>query len=275
MIRRTLALFAFLCSSAALAQSLNLTVTTTSHGGQYSPRNIVAVWIVGPDGNFVKTIGRWAGIRASHLKAWQTPAPVGAGTTDVDAISGATRSNHNSPLNITWDLKNKAGTIVPDGNYTIRMELCDSNANAASQNAQGTFTFTKGPTDQTQNTSGAGFTVTIRYTAPVAPPMGGGTGATGGGTGTTGGGTAATGGGTAATGGGTAATGGGTAATGGGSAATGGGTAATGGGTAGTGGSTGTGGGAQIAQTGCTSTSAAPGFVVLTGLLILRRRRQA
>lgn len=156
-----------LVASPCLAQGLTVSFTTTPAGGNYNPKNIVAVWVQDANGAFVKTIGRWAGTRKSHLIAWNQSA----GSGDADAVSGATRSSHNGTLNITWDLKNKAGAVVPDGKYTIRMELCDANSNTASQNNQGTFSFTKSATPSTQNTSGGGFNaVAIGFT----PVTGGG-----------------------------------------------------------------------------------------------------
>jgi len=134
--------------------SLRVAVTTTPNGGPYAPRNIVAVWVEGNGGTFIKTIDRWAATRKQHLIAWNQAA----GTNDVDAVSGATRQNHNTPLSITWDLTDRTNAVVPDGTYTIRMELADSNASQATQNHQGTFTFTKGATADSQtNLSNGGF----------------------------------------------------------------------------------------------------------------------
>lgn len=150
----------------AWGESLQVTVTTTPGTGNYAPRNIVAVWVEDSAGTFVKTIGRWANTRKQHLVAWQAKA----GTADADAVSGATRQNHTAPLTITWDLKNKANAIVPDGTYTIRMESTDLNANQAAQNHQGTFTFVKGPTAQMQSAlANGGFnTVSIAYSPQAA-----------------------------------------------------------------------------------------------------------
>ncbi len=150
----------------AWGESLQVTVTTTPGTGNYAPRNIVAVWVEDSSGAFVKTIGRWANTRKQHLVAWQAKA----GAADADAVSGATRQNHTAPLTITWDLKNKANAIVPDGTYTIRMESTDLNANQAAQNHQGTFTFVKGPTAQMQSAlANGGFTaVSIAYSPQAA-----------------------------------------------------------------------------------------------------------
>lgn len=145
---------------AAPSGSLSVTFVTTENGGNYAPRNIVAAWIEGPGGTFVKTVGRWANTRKSHLVAWTTAA--GAG--DADAVSGATRANHAGNLTVVWDLKDRAGTVVPDGAYTIRLELADRNASTPAQNHQGTFTFTKGPAPSSQTTEGGGFlSVVIDY----------------------------------------------------------------------------------------------------------------
>ena len=125
---------------------LTVSFNSTQVGAVWAPTNVVAVWIQGPKvglnpGPFVKTIGRWADVRRDKLVAWRAVA----GLNDVDAITGATRQDHFTKLTIDWDLKDKLGVLVPDGLYTIRMEMADGNSTAAAQNNQGTFTFTKGP----------------------------------------------------------------------------------------------------------------------------------
>ncbi len=143
--------------------SLQVTFTTTPTlaGGQYAPANVVAVWIEN-QGTFVKTVGRWAATRKQHLVAWT----LAAGPNDADAVTGATRANNTLPLTVTWNLQNRLNTVVPDGTYTVRMELTDLNANQANQNNQGTFTFIKGPAPQMQTAlTNGGFTnVSIQFT---------------------------------------------------------------------------------------------------------------
>jgi hypothetical protein len=143
----------------AIPEVLDVAFDTTSNGGQYSPKNIVAVWIERADGTFVKTIGRWAGTRRSHLIGW-----VQKSGSDADAVSGATRSNHNARLTVHWDFKDRSGALVPDGAYNIRMELADKNSVATSQNREGTFPLQKSGTASSQTTSGSGFeNVAIDY----------------------------------------------------------------------------------------------------------------
>src|SRR3954464_6248909 len=89
-------------SPTSEAATLTATFTTTPTGGQYAPNNVVAVWVEGPGGTFEKTIGQWAAVRQSNLVAW-----IGkAGPNDTDAVSGASRTSHATPLTVTWDLKN-------------------------------------------------------------------------------------------------------------------------------------------------------------------------
>jgi hypothetical protein len=140
---------------------LQITATSSPGGGPYAPRNVVAIWIMSPSGSFMKTIGRWADVRKQALVAWGAAAG-----PDTDAISGATRQDHATPLTVTWDMKTRGGQLVGNGTYTVRMESADSDANQASQNHQGTFTFLKSATPQTQTgLSNGGFSnVSITFT---------------------------------------------------------------------------------------------------------------
>ena len=128
--------------------------TTTPSGGQYAPRNVVAAWVEKPDGTFIKTLGRWAGVRKTSLTAWQGKA----GANDVDAISGATRDNHGLELRVKWNLRDRTGAVLPDGNYLIKLESSD--ANPGGQRNQGQFTVMKGTVSGNQgtNVTNGGFT---------------------------------------------------------------------------------------------------------------------
>ncbi|CAN5854792.1 hypothetical protein BH11MYX3_BH11MYX3_10640 [soil metagenome] len=173
----------------AEAGSLTTTFTTTPNGGQYAPNNIVAVWVEVPGGTFINTIGRWSAVRTRSLIAWNAKA----GAADADAVSGATRGNHVTPLTVTWNLQDRLNAVIPDGTYTLRMELADSNAATAANNHQGTFTFVKGATAQMQTAlTNGGFTnVSINFDPgattpptnppPADPPPSGGGGGGGGG----------------------------------------------------------------------------------------------
>jgi uncharacterized protein (TIGR03382 family) len=127
----------------------------------YAPANAVAVWIQDQAGAFVKTVGQWVDIRQQHLVAWQQAA----GLNDTDADSGASRLDLVGPLTVIWNLRDRQGNVVPDGTYTIRLELAQDNSTQPGQNNQGTFTFIKGPAPQMQTglTNGGFINVSIEF----------------------------------------------------------------------------------------------------------------
>lgn len=125
--------------------TLSVQVTTSSTGGDYAPRNVLAIWVEDNSGAFVKTLLAYANARKTHLNTWEASTTNAGSAFDVtDAISGATQSDH-GVRTAQWNGTSYTGTVVPDGEYHLRMELTDKNAtgNIAS------FTFTKGATAQT------------------------------------------------------------------------------------------------------------------------------
>jgi hypothetical protein len=160
IVRSLVVTLVLLAGVSAHAQGVSVLFKTTPAGGAFAPRNVVAVWIADSNGVFVKTIGRWADTRKSDLVAWNQ-----ASGGDADAISGATRLDHSIQLAAQWDLKSRAGVVMPDGTYTIHIELSDSQTTTTAPNHEGTYTFVKGPTPQVQTPADAnGFTgVKITY----------------------------------------------------------------------------------------------------------------
>ena len=156
-------LIALTAASPAHAQGVTARFQTTSAGGPYAPNHVTVVWIEDSNGNFVKTMGRWAGQRKNYLVAWNGKA----GANDADAISGATLGDHLNFIQATWNLQDRNNTVVPDGTYTIKMELADSDAGTTTANHEGTFTFVKSANPQVQtNQSNGGFVnATISYAA--------------------------------------------------------------------------------------------------------------
>ncbi len=139
-----LALFFVLQIQAQTSGTLSISVTTSSTGGNYAPRNIVAIWIEDGSGKFVKTLLAYANTRITHLNTWETSsATSGTAYNRVDAITGATQSSH-ATRTCSWNSTDFSGKLVVDGDYKVRMELTDKNStgNIAS------FTFVKGPNTQ-------------------------------------------------------------------------------------------------------------------------------
>jgi hypothetical protein len=136
------AFFVFIAFSWINAQTsgtLTVTTTTSSTGGNYAPKNIVAIWIEDEQGNFVKTLLAYAQNRKTHLNTWEaSTTAAGSPFNTVDAVSGATRTSH-ATRTCTWNCTDVNGTLVPDGIYKVRLELTDKN----STGNYSTFTFTK------------------------------------------------------------------------------------------------------------------------------------
>ena len=145
------------------SETLTLTFTTTASpvaaASKFAPKNVVVVWIESPAGAFVKTVGRWANVRRTHLIDWE----VKAGSADVDAVSSATQPAYGM-LTAKWDMTARQTPAPPlpppaDGVYTIRMELADSDSSQAAQNNEGTFTFNRNGVASSQlNLTNGGFT---------------------------------------------------------------------------------------------------------------------
>ena len=130
---------------AQTAGTLTVTTTTSEVGGSYKPKNIVAVWIQDSSAKFVKTLLAYAEERKKYLTGWKTvTTSAGSPYNIVDAISGATRTSH-ATRSCTWNGTNVNNQVVPDGTYTIKMEITDQNGTGRS----GTFTFVKSPNPQT------------------------------------------------------------------------------------------------------------------------------
>ena len=152
----TLVAMVLLAGRAFSAETLTVSFQTTSAGGQYAPKNILAVWIETQSGTFVKTIGDWSGQRRADLNNWRAKA----GTSDTDAIMGATRSNHTTTLNVTWDMLARGGaTAVADGTYVVQFETADTNKHRTS------VSFTKNGTASTVGpvTQGGFNNITLTY----------------------------------------------------------------------------------------------------------------
>lgn len=123
-------------SKAQTTGNLTFSVTTTEPPGGYTGKNIVAIWIRNSTGTFVKTKMKYASRREQYLDQWIS----NSGKNTIDATTGATLPNHGT-LSITWDGTNTDGSVVPDGNYEVWVQMTD--ANSSGQTAS--VPFVKGP----------------------------------------------------------------------------------------------------------------------------------
>ncbi|MEI6091556.1 MAG: DUF2271 domain-containing protein [bacterium] len=119
---------------------LTVSTTTSTAGGQFTPRNIVSIWIEDASGNFVKTLMVYSKFYTTYLSKWKASTlKAGSQYNSVDAITGATKTAYGK-LDCYWNGKDYKGNSMPDGKYKVWMELTDKNATGNSTS----FEFTKG-----------------------------------------------------------------------------------------------------------------------------------
>lgn len=148
--------------SAQTSGKLNVSVNTSSAGGNYAPRNIVAVWIEDASGNFVKTLLANADRRIEYLYTWKASTNAkGTMYNRVDAITGATLTSHGTRT-CSWNGTDYNKKLVADGNYFVCMELTDKHA----QGNYSKFAFTKGENNLVTPPNATGFSsVNIQWEA--------------------------------------------------------------------------------------------------------------
>jgi len=117
------------------AGNLAVSALTSTAGGGYAPRNVVAIWVETNSGTFVKSLLVYAATRKFDLTNWSSNS---SGNT-TDAITGATQSSF-ATRTCTWNGTNTSGAVVDDGTYKLCMELTDKNGTGNFSS----FTFTKG-----------------------------------------------------------------------------------------------------------------------------------
>jgi hypothetical protein len=126
--------------STATDGVLTFQVTTVTDGVAYAPRHVLAIWIKNHEGNFVISRKVMANNRKQHLVKWVASSSYNV----ADAITGSTLNAHTSHT-ISWDCRDIAGNLVPDGNYQIWIEY--TSRNSASNGIAGpffSFSFEKG-----------------------------------------------------------------------------------------------------------------------------------
>ncbi len=103
--------------------TLEIKFLTTLLRGQYGPANCGAVWVEDSFMNHVRTLEVWAEARRQSVVQWSLrgcdmePLP--------EAISRATLTNHEQHTS-KWDMKDWRGAVVPDGEYTIWIQVTEN-----------------------------------------------------------------------------------------------------------------------------------------------------
>ena len=101
---------------------IELSFQTQAYKGKYSPRHVLAAWVVDAKDQHVRTLAIYGKKQAKRLGRWRKAT----GKKKPDAVTGATLRKH-KPLTIVWDGTDKNGKPAPDGNYKIRLEYTETN----------------------------------------------------------------------------------------------------------------------------------------------------
>ena len=129
-IHLKLLIFLLLTGSMSFAQTegeLSVSVTTSKAGGEFAPKNVVAVWVENSSGEFVKTLLTYANKRKGYLTHWKdVTTSAGSAYNAIDAVTGATQNSHGNRT-CSWNGKDFQGNAAADGVYRICMELTDKN----------------------------------------------------------------------------------------------------------------------------------------------------
>ena len=124
--------------------TLFVSTLTSSVGGNYAPKNIVAIWVESNSGTYVKTLLAYANTYKRYLTNWASSSSYNT----TDALTGATVNSHTTRV-CSWNGTDKNGNVVGDGSYKVCMELTDKDGTGNYHE----FTFAKGTNSATLSPS--------------------------------------------------------------------------------------------------------------------------
>lgn len=146
--------FTFSDSLAQTVGTLTFSTDTYAPTGTWGNKHVLAVWLenTANPSVFIKTNAKY-GYEDDHLTSWlqQTNGNL------VDAVTGATLGSYGK-ISLTWNGTDIKGTVVPDGDYNIWIEM-GWGSNKTTAHAVNSFTFTKGPARDVRT-----YTATTNYT---------------------------------------------------------------------------------------------------------------
>lgn len=179
-IKKTaIACFALLFSGAALAQSVQVNLTTVSYAGVYKPAHCFAMWISDANGNYVRTIN-YQGNKYKQYLTYCNAAALASSKVVTDGVTGESLPIHNWKyaypsskilrIPFTWDCKDQAGVSVPNGKYYLNVEYTEDNATGKYIQFEFEVGFSSATYTRTNETTNPGkwfSNVSVVYTAPT------------------------------------------------------------------------------------------------------------
>jgi hypothetical protein len=134
-------------SSGSGGCPVHVSVTTYSYGtgnhddDDYAPNNVGAVWVTTAAGAFVRTLAAWGPNYWEFAVTWVQQS----NGSRVDIVAGATRKNHNQPIEADWDCRDKNLQTVPAGQYLLNVEFAETEHVARSLIGGRALSFEIGP----------------------------------------------------------------------------------------------------------------------------------
>ena len=149
--------------------SLTISFNTVPLGAtQYGPRNCGGVWIEDASENYIRTVELWVKERQTSITMWDL-RNCDMDPKVADVISSPTLDNHIMHKKV-WDTKDWRGNVVPDGKYSVWLQVTENEIVPEGPYIQ--IEFTKGAQPfKSELMAADGFTnVVLEYVpTPVAP----------------------------------------------------------------------------------------------------------
>jgi hypothetical protein len=111
---------------------LTATITTQTTGGKYAPKNVGAIWIEDSSGKWVYTLDWWDGLLnvqwlTNYNKVQGPSYTLFDPKPGPDTVTSATLNMHKTHT-VSWGFEDKSGAQVPDGDYTLKIEITEESA---------------------------------------------------------------------------------------------------------------------------------------------------
>lgn len=105
---------------------LTVSFSTVTLHGLYAPRNCGAVWIEDANQSYVRTLEAWAQKQQLSVVQWNVRAcHAGPDASVPDVVASATLLEH-KPHEAEWDGTDFRGALMPDGKYTLWMQVAEN-----------------------------------------------------------------------------------------------------------------------------------------------------
>ena len=150
------------------AGTLTVSFKTSTYGGQYASKHILAVWVDNSSTNssstYIKTLNSYYqnSQYRQYLSKWKTAT--GSTYNTTDAVTGATLSSHGT-VSGKWNATNTLSATVADGTYYVFVEFTEAN----SSGPYAVISFTKGASATTTFTTVTSSTYITNFTLTWTP----------------------------------------------------------------------------------------------------------